>query len=143
MNNKNLALLVALLLVLLLFVSGCSPKAKTLDGVYYSDVKQNGNSFMFLKFFPDGTVSFVAIGLGEGVLDTPENVYNNTAGEWLTESPPSPAMAGTYSLQDGELQIFFPAGSSTPKQTGTYTQKLIVLTDENNLVHNYLPLNVP
>jgi hypothetical protein len=143
MIKKNFALLAALLVVLLLFVSGCNPKVKTLDGVYYTDIKQNGNSFIFFKFFPDGTVSFVAIGLGEGVLDTPENVYNNTAGEWLTKSPPSPAMAGTYTLQDDELQIFFPAGSTTPKQTGTYTPKLIVLTDENDLIHNYLPLDVP
>ncbi len=130
----------AIVLAVALLASGCSPSETKIEGVFFTDIGQAGNTFSFFKFFPDGSVSYVAIGLDEGIIETPSHVYESVADEWLIENPPAPAQVGRYTLNDGKIEIFFPASSTTPKQSGTYTPNLITLTDENGNILEYLPL---
>lgn len=140
MKKIRYIIMVLVLVVPALLLAGCTPKPVTLEAVYYSDIKGDGSVFAFLQFYPDGVVSSVTIGPDQANM-TPRDVYDDIAISWLTKAPPSPAEAGAYYIQDGKMEIFFPASADSPTWIGTYTPEKITLMDENGVTreHSLLP----
>jgi hypothetical protein len=139
MKKIRYIILALVLLVPALLFAGCTPKPVTLEAVYYSDIKGDGSVFAFLQFYPDGVVSSVTVGPDQANMD-PRDVYDQIATSWLTENPPSPAEAGAYYIQDGKVEIFFPASADSPTWIGTYTPEKITLMDENGVTRENILL---
>jgi hypothetical protein len=123
--------------------SGCTAKSNYINGVYYYSLNPGDSTkltYAYLQFYSNGLVSYVDLKVPYNDTDSAKTIYTEDASQFLSQNPPSPAIVGAYTISFSKIKLYFPAGSTLPSLTGSYSTGKITLTDTSNQTRVYLPL---